>query len=168
MTITDDITRTRSAKPQLEQEPIGSMMLPVGLLDDVPAEFRHDAYVMRLDGDCLEPKVHDGDCALIAPGMPIRRGDFVVLWPKNPVQRPAIKRLVMAPMEGWEKFNESWEGLPLVIVEQLNPPRQYRIGVDKLSAIQRVVTTFRPGDHERVAIKPRPLKRQRRVAGGRR
>jgi hypothetical protein len=159
----------RSAEPHREQKAIGTFQIPTALLDKIPEEHWGELFILILDGDCLEPEVHHDDRAIVAPTMPIRPGDFVVLWPKDQAHRPQMKRVVMVPMEGWEKFDPAtWEVVPLIFVEQLNPPRQYEIRTDKLAAIHRVVTTFRPDDYQRTAIEPRPLKRQRRAAGGRR
>ena len=157
---------SRSATPHLEEKKTGtSFQIPTTLLDEIGDEHRQHLYILILDGDCLEPEVHHNDHAIVAPTMPVRRGDFVVLWPKNPAHRPQMKRVVMAPMEGWQKYSpDTWDVLPLIFVEQLNPPRHYQITTDKLSAIHRVVTTFRPGEYEKVEPMPkRPRRADRRA-----
>ncbi|HEX3862540.1 MAG TPA: S24 family peptidase [Stellaceae bacterium] len=155
----------RSAEPHREQTQSGSFQIPAAVLTQIPVEHRNDLFILALDGNCLEPEVRHNDYALIVPGMPIRRGDFVVLWPKDPEHRPLIKRVVLVPPKDWATWSPDSEVMALIVVEQLNPPRLYHIPVDKLSAIHRVMMTFRPGDYEHATVEsPRPSRR--RTAGG--
>ena len=155
--------RSRSTKPHKQEKPIGQTGVPIGLAD-VVAKAGAGVYAMVCDGDCLEPVIHDKAMVLVAPGMPIRPGDFVTLWPKDPAHRPGVKRVVMAPPADWATWSPDSEAIPLVIVEQLNPPRRYHITNDKLSAIHRAFATFTPGKPE-WAVLDEPTQPERREAG---
>jgi hypothetical protein len=155
--------KSRPARRHNDAKAIGHTPVPIDLLAQIGEQHVADIYAMGVDGDCLEPVIHNKSMVLVTPEMPIRSGDFVTLWPKDPGQRPGIKRVVMAPPENWSSW-VSDEVIPLVIVEQLNPPRQYRITTDKLSAIHRVFATFTPGRPEwTVFDEPNQPRRQ---AGG--
>lgn len=108
-------------------------------------------FVVVLDGDCLEPLVFHGAQALVAPAMPIRAGDLVLLWPKQTGQQPKVKRVVTCPTTGWETWHPDSEVEPVIIVEQLKPPRQFAIRTTLLSAIQRVALTFSPDTYQRAS-----------------
>jgi hypothetical protein len=138
--------------------------VPAEVLDKIPEQYRGaNLYLMICDGDCLEPEIRHNDRALVVPGMPIRRDDFVVLWPKDQAQQPAIKRLEMAPPKEWEKWSPDSEAIPVIIVYQLNPPRRYVITTDKLKAIDRVVGTF-PPDADKQPSQRKPTKKTRAAA----
>jgi hypothetical protein len=117
------------------------------------------------EGTCLvELEVQDGDYLMVAPTLTVCSGDLVVLWPKAATQRPPIQRLVIRPPEDWQHWHPDREVVPVIVIEQLNPPRHYRITTDKLAAIHRVLTTFRPGDYERSAVtSARQTGRPRRI-----
>jgi peptidase S24-like protein len=151
MTITDTTTPSRSRrhrrpgkatdrKPVPEIKPETTIRPPEALLKKM-ADYSVGAYALIVTGDCLDPEICDGDYALVAPEMAYERGDFVVLlWKDGRV--PSVKRLAMAPPSGWEKWSEKSEALPLVFVEQLNPPQRYAVTTDHLQALHRVVGSF--------------------------
>jgi hypothetical protein len=95
--------------------------------------------------------------------MPYEPDDFVVLRWKDG-RLPSIKRLRMAAPPGWERWHPESEVVPFVVVEQLNPPKRYGATTDKLSAIHRVVGSFKAGvPGSTGGIAPRRLKE---AAGG--
>ena len=104
-----------------------------------------DAYGLILDGDCLEPFAYHGDVAAISPATEIEVGMFVCICWKDGRQ-PVMKRLVMAPMKGWERIlpPPHSDVVPLAIVEQLNPPRRYQIPMDRVAAMHAVVGVIGP------------------------
>ena len=127
-----------------------------------------DAYAVVLAGTCLEPHAMDGDMAICSPAAPIRAGCIVTLWPA--VGSPVIKRLVLEPMSpvGTPLHPDS-DVVPLVIVEALNPPRQFMIRVDRLKAMHAVVGFYRKDEIDAVRVPPEePPARSRKAKEGRR
>ena len=45
-----------------------------------------------------------------------------------------MKRLRMAPMPGWQRLSPLSDVLPIMYVEQLNPPRVYEVKMDRVAA----------------------------------
>ncbi len=62
-------------------------------------------------------------------------GDFVIVWPK--VGPPKIKRLVLQ-VPKWTAAPSS-EVMPLVVLQQTNPPRSFGIGMDRVRAVHKVI-----------------------------
>jgi peptidase S24-like protein len=132
-----------SRKPIPKVKPGTTIQIPEAFLKEMTDHGAY-AYALILTGECLDPEMRDGDYVVVAPGMDYQPGDFVVLqWKDGRV--PSVKRLVMAPPTGWEKWSAESEALPLVSIEQLNPPRRFSLTTDKLSAIHRVVGSFSAG-----------------------
>lgn len=105
-----------------------------------------DLFASTAFGTCLEPVFRDGACLAFQKSAPVAPGDFVgiVFKPEFvPPGRPQaiVKRLVFGlgglslPLEtGWGR------GLtPMLIVEQLNPPRQFSIPATRLLAVHKVI-----------------------------
>lgn len=107
-----------------------------------------EAYVITVTGDCLSPEVNDGDYAVASPNAPVTPGKLVILYPNDGDAR--IKRAVMMPPASMMKVHPDCEFMPLVIVEQLNPPRRYTVPVDKLEAVHGVLGVIPRGE----AIRP--------------
>ncbi len=98
-----------------------------------------DAYGCPLRGDCLAPEINDGDMALASPSAVPKVGDFVVLYGKDG-GTPWLKRLVMLPgVPVGTPLHPDSDVMFLVVVEMLNPPRQFNIPLDRLSAMHAVV-----------------------------
>lgn len=104
-----------------------------------------DPYLIKVDGDCLSPEVNDGDPVVASPDAPVIRGKLVVLYPKDG-GKPSVKRAIMIPPPSMMEVHPDSEIMPLVIVEQLNPPREYRIDVDKLEAVHGVLGVIPRGE----------------------
>ena len=64
------------------------------------------AFALRISGDALRPAYRDGDVIMVAPGMPIRRGDHVVVKTVAgevvicEVKRRTSKTLELASLDG--------------------------------------------------------------------
>lgn len=109
-----------------------------------------DVYASVARGDCLEPVYKDGDCLVFSKSEKPVPGDFIGLWLRpgadalaTPVRR--VKRLVLAlpPMPIPCRLDPASEAEPLVVVEQLNPPRTYCIGISHVLAVHKVIGTAR-------------------------
>ena len=127
-----------TAAPATLDRPVTGHVRPSAnhFLDGVP---RPDAYGCNLQGNCLEPQMFDGDMALASPSETPQVGDLVVLHPANG-GTSWLKRLVMAPMfpVGTPLHPDS-DVMSVVVVEMVNPPKQFMIPIDRLKAMHRVV-----------------------------
>ena len=94
-----------------------------------------EVYVAPVTGDCLAPDINDGDQALVSPATWPEPGDFVIVWPK--VGPPKVKRLVLQ-VPKWTAAPGS-EVMPLVVLQQTNPPRSFGIGMDRVRAVHKVI-----------------------------
>ncbi len=118
-----------------------------------------DPYLVRCDGDCLSPEVNDGDSVVASPDAPVTWGKFVIMYPKDG-GKPSVKRAIMIPPPDMMEVHPDSEFMPMVIVEQLNPPREYRIDVDRLDAVHGVLGVIPKGE----AVRPGEAPDAHRVA----
>ena len=126
------------------------------------------SYAAPLSGTCLEPVMFDGDMALVSPTELPQVGDLVVLYSVKG-GTPWLKRLVMAPLFPVGKLHPDSDVVPIVVVEMLNPPKQFMIGSDRLSAMHRVVGMIRKDEVEALRNLPaqpvpKPARRRKAVA----
>lgn len=102
------------------------------------------AFAMQGDGDCLNPRVRDGQMILVEPGRLPQPGELMVLWIKgNP--GPIVK-ILSKEIFGYPLHPES-NVVPAVYFEQLNPPKRYQVFIDKVECIARVHSVY---DREKV------------------
>lgn len=125
----------KSGRPSLTPPPItkdgmGSVPRPAGT--------SRDAFGLVVVGNCLSPKVKDGQVIICEKGLP-RPGELVVVWAKG-LDRPQVKILARAVF-GFPHHPESTV-CHSIELEQLNPPRRFRMwadGVDKIMRVAAVV-----------------------------
>ena len=101
-------------------------------------------YFAPLKGTCLEPEIFDGDMVLADPNRTPEIGEFAIFWPSNG-RNPSIKRLVTAIPP---TFAPGSEVSGVLIVEQLNPPKQYLSPADRFKAIHAVIGWMKPEEYE--------------------
>lgn len=118
--------------------------------------FRHPEhlltpYGLRVTGTCCEPELMDQSLIEADPVARAERGDFVVLFFDPEKLRPGamqlrVKRLVFGVPQRWWSDPERYTGniQPVVIVEQLNPWRQFYIRPDLLLGYHKVVGPLDP------------------------
>ncbi len=104
-------------------------------------------YLVGVDGDCLSPEVNDGDSVVASPDAPVTQGKFVLLYPKDG-GKPSMKRAIMIPPPSMMEVHPDSDLLPLVIFEQLNPPRLYQVEVDRIEAVHGVLGVIRKDEAE--------------------
>ena len=116
-----------------------------------PAELP-PVYAMICLGDCMMPEIRDGECLDFDRDAPVERGDLAVFFLRPELVQPGalqarVKRLALVPPP-WVTFpyNEhpDSEIAMLVIAEQLNPPRQYRIKCSDLLGIHLCIGSIPP------------------------
>lgn len=89
-------------------------------------------YASFAKGRCLEPVFSDGECFAFDTDAEITPGDYVGIWLyPDRVQDGELPRRV--------KRVRSL--MPLVELEQFNPPRVYRVPADEILAMHKVVGT---------------------------
>jgi phage repressor protein C with HTH and peptisase S24 domain len=95
-------------------------------------------YAILADGSCLAPVLDDGDRIVCDTRHKPQAGDYVVIWfrPGSPAGREAWVKLLVA------------EDNDFFIVEQFNPPRQYRLNRRDVLAMHWCTIS---------ACRPRPL-----------
>ncbi len=103
-------------------------------------------YGSVVKGTCLEPEIFDGDMVVADPNRRPEPGEFGVFWSRsdNP---PSVKRFVNGLIE-FVPMGPGSEVVPLLMVEQLNPPRDYCIAADKLEAAHAVIGWMKPEEYE--------------------
>ena len=108
-----------------------------------------DKYAMRVIGDCMAPRLSDGEQAVFSKIEKPEPGDLVALF-YHPDCVPAehlpiqIKQLVLAPpfyvTFPW-KENPKSDVHALVCVAMTTPPRQFYVECSKLLAIHKFIGT---------------------------
>ncbi len=102
------------------------------------------AYAQVLSGDCLQPAVWHDDMAIVSPAAPLVPGRYVVLHFHQ--GDPQMKRLVLPPSPYASAPGD--ELRVCIIVEMLNPPRQFAIPTSRLTAIHAVVGVLKPSEYQ--------------------
>jgi hypothetical protein len=97
----------------------------------------------------MQPLFKNGTQVIADKTVPVKNGDVAVLiyrpeYVPAGLHQASLKRVVMAPPP-YVKFpfreHAKSEVKAIVILEQLNPPKQFMIGCDQLLAVHKVVGT---------------------------
>jgi hypothetical protein len=142
--------------------------IPAGKTVHVPKALldRHsDIYAMVLYGDCLQPKLREGDTAISSPTAPLVPGQYVILWPIE--GEPLMKLLRSVPPWRPRPLMPEENVIGICECEMTNPPRFFQIPFDRLKAIDAVIGVLRGGKLVHVAPvtpepKPMPRRQSRR------
>ena len=110
--------------------------------EDVP-----NVYASICKGDCLSPIFEDGACLVFSKEQRPEPGDFVGFWLHPDAIAPGehprrVKRLVMGLPNHLSlpySVQPGDEVEPVIIVEQLNPPKTYQVRASRMLAMHRVV-----------------------------
>ena len=137
------------AMPHLDAPRLGTVTVPPRFADAIT----ENTYALTVEGVCLAPDITDGDMVIATPDRTPRAGEFAVIYPRGG-GKPVVKRLVLAVPETLDVHPNS-EVMPLVIAEQLNPPKVFRCPADKLIAVHAVIGWMKPDEVERLR-KPAP------------
>ena len=96
-----------------------------------------ETYSLIVTGDCLAPEINDGDQVVVCPSTQPEAGDFAIIWTKD--GNCAVKRLTLAvPPESMMRATGG-DVMALVMCEQINPPKQFAVSADKISAVHKVL-----------------------------
>jgi hypothetical protein len=107
-----------------------------------------DEYCLKLDGDCLEPLIPDGSAVQFAKSEKFGVGDIVCIWFRPefspPGRHQAWLKQIRLNVPPWVKqfpYNDHPESdvKALMVVEQLNPRRQYHVPCDQILTIHKAV-----------------------------
>jgi hypothetical protein len=102
---------------------------------DVPS----DAIALKVSGDCLSPRVRDGQLVIVEPRLPVS-GDIAAIWLKGEPM-PAIK-ILRTEILGFP-HNPKSDCITSINVEQLNPPERFTFWADRVECIARVHSVVR-------------------------
>lgn len=102
-----------------------------------PKDVHPDAVALKIVGDCLEPRLKDGDRVIIEPLPLPEPGDLAVFWFKGREDNPVVK-ILRTPLRHGFPHNPKSEVELIVIAEQLNPPGHYRIRAGEIERVARV------------------------------
>ncbi len=117
-------------------------LLPERFADDLD----EDSYAIKLSGTCLDPVICDGDLLIVTPGRKPRPGNFVIFWPHGNETAPC-KRMVMGFVDGFDPGSIPGS-VSIAIVEQLNPPKRFKMPADRYRAAHVVVGWLKPEEYE--------------------
>ena len=104
-----------------------------------------DAYALTLQGDCLAPVIPDGASVGIDKHAKPKAGDIVCIWFRPEATAPdglqcTLKKLVFN-IADWVTFpyrdHPKSEVVPVLIVKQFNPERQYTIKCSNVLAVHK-------------------------------
>jgi hypothetical protein len=113
-----------------------------------------DVYASICSGQCLEPIFADGAYLVFDKHQEPENGDFVGFWLRPDCLAPGehplrVKRLVSGLPES-SGFSLPYERRPgdevepLIILEQLNPPRRFYVAASKILAMHRLIGEAEP------------------------
>jgi hypothetical protein len=114
----------------------------------VSADTPSEAFGLKMVGNCLAPRAVDGQIVVVESKLP-EPGDLAVFWFKGQAM-PAVK-ILCSPIVGYPLHPES-ECIPIIEAEQLNPPKRYCVGLDKIECIARVHSVM-PAQPPRKAVR---------------
>jgi hypothetical protein len=121
--------------------------LPEGQRFLDPAKIERRFYGMILTGTGLDPVFKDGETVVFDREAPLENGCFANFFYRPELVPPGqlgvgLKLLLVAPPPfvtfPWNDHPESTV-LPVMIVQQLNPPEQWSIRCDMLLAVRRCI-----------------------------
>jgi hypothetical protein len=128
-------------------------------------------YASTAAGRCLEPVFADGETLVFDTAAEIESGDFVGFWlhpdiPHADELPRRVKRVRSIPPGVSFPYHAAQGGdvVPLVELEQLNPPRLLRVPADHILAMHKVTgTAITNGDGtaRMVPLEPERLERMR-------
>lgn len=104
-----------------------------------------DVYALKPVGDCMAPEINDGDPIVISSSQHPKAGDLVVVhlrpaaaarWGSEAI----VKRLCHDPLISRFPWDPTRSDLiPTIVLDQLNPPRTYRIAATDILALHKVL-----------------------------
>jgi hypothetical protein len=141
-------TRRRPAKPIRKPASKATGKKPTEHFIDPAKLPATGKYALRVNGDCMEPAVMHGAHVIVDPATEPKTGDLVVIYLKKGYHwqsgtnlgNVGLKRLVFNMMEGVKYpyvAHPDSNVIPVLIVEQENPRRQYQLRADVLLAVHK-------------------------------
>ena len=114
--------------PQKELPQIGSLPF----MEDIASHAvdPSQVYACETKGDCMEPAFRAGEYAIVCPLTRPERGDRVLLYLEGE-EKPLLKQLVL--------WITSGDIEPVIIVEQLNPPKHLYYKPAQVRAVHTVI-----------------------------
>lgn len=118
---------------------------------DIPTKGLPADYIaLKIDGDCLVPRAHDGEIVIAERKLP-KPGELAVFWFKGRA-RPVVK-VLRTRLDLLYPFVPGGNCVAVIEFEQSNPPKRYAVSIDEIECIARV-HSVRSERGERAASKP--------------
>ncbi|WP_226017892.1 hypothetical protein [Novosphingobium sp. FKTRR1] len=137
--------------------------------DEIDPSDRPTIYALTAKGKCLEPVFKDGECIAFSKDAEFQPGDYVgiCLVPDavqldEPPSRVKRLRSIMPGITFPFQAAPSSELMPLVELEQHNPPRVLRVPADRILSMHKVIGTAKTmgdGTARLVSLEPERLDR---------
>ena len=132
--------------------------------DEVDPQDCPELYASVCRGDCLNPAFTDGDCLVFSTTASVEPGDYVGFWLDptrvEPGELPRrVKRLrsIMPGQTFPYRLGAACAVIPIVELEQFNPPRLYRVPADHILAMHKVIGKAVPNTNGTEAVIPREM-----------
>ena len=132
-------------EPCLPVSTAPGMREPIFTVDNPPPfDQWTDRYAMRCDGACMEPEIPDGASVIFDKSLEPRQGDFVGIWARQHGGqiKAFVKRLSYGIMPGLRypvKVSADANIVPIILFEQINPPRQYEAKATTIYGVHRAI-----------------------------
>lgn len=137
--------------------------------DEVDPSERPTIYASIAKGRCLEPVFADGECIAFSKAADFQPGDYVgiclvpdAVYSDEPPNRVKRLRSIMPGLTFPYPAALGGELMPLVELEQHNPPRVLRVPADRILAMHKVIgtaETMGDGTARLVPLEPERLDR---------
>lgn len=137
--------------------------------NEVDPSDRPTIYASIAKGKCLEPVFADGECIAFSKDADIQPGDYVgiclvpdAVQSDEPPNRVKRLRSMMPGMTFPFRVAPGSEAIPLVELEQHNPPRVLRVRADRILSMHKVIGTAKTmgdGTGRLVPLEPERLDR---------
>lgn len=137
--------------------------------NEVDPSERPAIYASVAKGGCLEPVFADGECIAFSKDDDIQPGDYVgiclvpdAVQPDEPPNRVKRLRSIMPGLTFPYRAAPGSDLMPLVELEQHNPPLVLRVPADRILAMHKVIGTARTigdGTARLVPLEPERLDR---------
>jgi len=101
----------------------------------LPRRTPAECVTLKVDGDCLDPKLRHGQIVIVERKMP-KSGELAVFWFKG-AERPIIK-ILRTGLDHIYPYVPGGNCVAMIEFEQTNPPKRFRAQVDRIACIARV------------------------------
>lgn len=114
-----------------------------------------DVYSLTGVGRCMEPLIWDGTLIVFDKRQAPQRGDMVgLIFTSEAAQSWGVPGMIKRLALSLPPDDVPCGGTGLVVVEQINPPRQYLVPVTDLLAVHKAIATAESDGEGRAKYRP--------------